>query len=128
MPVGPIVGWHHGVVPGEGSAARAGREGRPWRGNVVVADLSRLHGPTRGVVVLPHRLFWQPDRLVNLDNPAVLAWTYETVLREAVSELELRTWLDGPTLLRLWDELYLPRDVRAAWEQRHPGLRRPAAA
>jgi hypothetical protein len=95
---------------------------------VVVADLSRLHGPTWGVVVLPHRLFWQPDRRVNLDNPAVLAWTYETVLREAVNELELRTWLDGPTLLRLWDELYLPRDVRAAWEQRHPGLRRPAAA
>jgi hypothetical protein len=42
----------------------------------------------------------------------VLAWTYETVLREAVSEQELYAWLDGPTLLRLWDELYLPRGVR----------------
>lgn len=95
---------------------------------MVVADLSRLHGPTRGVVELPHRLFWQPDRRVNLDNPAVLAWMYETVLREAVTEQELSTWLDGPTLLRLWDELYLPRGIRAAWEQRHPGLSRRAAA
>lgn len=95
---------------------------------MVVADLSRLHGPTRGVVELPHRLFWQPDRWVNLDNPAVLAWMYETVLREAVTELELCAWLDGPTLLRLWDDLFLPRGVRAEWERRHPSLSRRAAA
>jgi hypothetical protein len=95
---------------------------------VVVADLSRLHGPTAGVVELPHRLFWQPDRRVNLDNPAVLAWMYETVLREAVAERELCDWLDGGTLLRLWDSLFLPRGVRAAWEERHaPLLRRSAA-
>jgi hypothetical protein len=95
---------------------------------VVVADLSGLHGPTGGVVELPHRLFWQPDRRVNLDNPAVLAWMYETVLREAVTDEELCMWLDEATLLRLWDDLFLPWGVRAAWEQRHPGLRRRAAA
>ena len=95
---------------------------------MVVDDLSRLHGPTSGVVELPHRLFWQPDRRVNLDNPAVLAWWYETVLREAVTAQELCTWLDEETLLRLWDRLFLPRGVRAAWEQRHPGLRSRAAA
>ena len=95
---------------------------------MVAADLSRLRGPTSGVVELPHRLFWQPDRRVNLDNPAVLAWMYETVLREAVTEQELCAWLDGPTLLRLWEDLYLPRGVRAAWEQRHQALRGWAAA
>lgn len=95
---------------------------------MVVADLSRLHGPTVGVVELPHRLFWQPNRRVNLDNPAVLAWMYETVLREAVTDEELCTWLDEQTLLRLWDDLYLPRGIRAAWEQYYADLRRQAAA
>jgi hypothetical protein len=95
---------------------------------VVITDLSELNGPTSGVVELPHRLFWQPDRRVNLDNPAVLAWMYETVLREAVSAEELSAWLDDATLARVWDDLFLPRNVRAAWERRHPGLRRQAAA
>ena len=95
---------------------------------VVIANLSGLNGPTSGVVELPHRLFWQPDRRVNLDNPAVLAWMYETVLREAVSADELGAWLDEATLVRIWDDLFLPRNVRAAWEQHHPDLRRQAAA
>ena len=95
---------------------------------VVAADLAELHGPTSGVVELPHRLFWQPDRHVDLDNPALLAWTYETVLREAVTPEELRTWLDGPTLIRLWPHLYLPRGVRQAWERQHPALRSASAA
>jgi hypothetical protein len=39
---------HHGVVAGGKVAAEASREGRPWR-RAVVADLSRLRGPTGGV-------------------------------------------------------------------------------
>jgi hypothetical protein len=65
---------------------------------------------------------------VNLDNPAVLARMYETVLREAITERELRDWLDGGTLVRLWDSIFIPRGVRAAWEERHPLLRRRVAA
>jgi hypothetical protein len=94
---------------------------------MVVDDLSRLRGPTSGVVELPHRLFWQPDRRVNLDNPAVLAWWYETVLREAVTAQELCAWLDDETLHRLWHGLFLPRSVRTAWEERHPGLATPGS-
>lgn len=94
---------------------------------MVVAELDELRGPTGGVVELPHRLFWQPDRRVDLDNPALLRWMYETVLREAISVEELRRWLDGATLVRLWPELYLPREVRHAWQQRHRVLRRAAA-
>lgn len=113
--------------------ARAGRrvldEARPGRRAVVAADLTELRGPTGGIVELPHRLFWQPNRMIDLDNPAVLAWMYETVLREAVSPDELRTWLDGATLVRLWPDLFVPRGVRAAWEGRHPMLSRlPVAA
>lgn len=108
------------------------RAGTPtaWqqRRAVVVADLADLCGPTTGMVELPHRLFWQPDRHVNLDKPALLAWMYETVLREAATSDELRDWLDGPTLQRLWPTLYLPRRVRQAWERQHPVLRPASAA
>ena len=62
-------------------------EARPGRSAVVAADLADLHGPTSRVVELPHRLFWQLDRHVDLDNPALLAWMYETVLREAAARL-----------------------------------------
>jgi hypothetical protein len=79
-------------------------------------------------VELPHRLFWQPDRRVNLDNPALLAWMYETVLREAATVQELHTWLDRSTLIRLWPDIFVPRGVRQAWENRHPVLRARAAA
>jgi hypothetical protein len=103
-------------------------EARPGRSAVVAPDLTALHGPVHGVVELPVRLFWQPDRRINIDAPGVLAWMYETVLREAVSAVELHDWLDGATLLRLWPQLFLPRGVRAAWEERHPQLRALAAA
>jgi hypothetical protein len=93
-----------------------------YRRVVTTARLSDLHGPVSGVVELPHRLYWQADRHVDLDEPALLAWTYETVLREAASTEELQTWLDGPTLVRLWPELYLPRWVRQAWQAQHPEL------
>jgi hypothetical protein len=94
---------------------------------VTAPRLAGLHGPTTGVVELPHRLFWQPDRHVNLDSPGLLQWTYETVLREAASAAELERWLDGPTLVRLWPDLYLPAAVRQAWQQRHPDLLQAAA-
>jgi predicted RNA-binding protein len=45
------------------------------------------------------------------------------VLREAIRVGELRDYLDGPTLVRVWSQLNLPRAVRAAWEARHPRLR-----
>jgi hypothetical protein len=49
---------------------------------------------------------------------------YENVLREAIRFDELRTWLDGATLQRLWPQLILPRGVRQAWEEKHPLLAR----
>jgi hypothetical protein len=101
---------------------------RPGRRAVVAADLTDLQGPTRGIVELPNRLFWQPDRRVDLDKPGLLAWMYETVLTEAVTLEELRTWLDGRTLIRLWPDLFVPHGVRQAWEDRHPVLRTRVAA
>lgn len=100
---------------------------RPGRRALVAPDLSALHGPTTGTAVLPHRLFWQADRRIDLDNPHLLRWMYETVLREVGTVEELCGWLDGPTLIRLWPELFLPRGLRRAWEERHPVLRAPVA-
>jgi hypothetical protein len=95
---------------------------------VVAPTLSELRGPTSGVVELPQRLLWQPDRHVDLDVPGMLGWMYEIVLREAVAVDELQTWLHGPMLQRLWPDLFLPAGVRRAWEQLHPGLAGRAAA
>jgi len=111
------------MPPARHNRLRAPYQARPGRRAVVAPDLTSLRGPTGGVVELPNRLFWQPDRHVDLDNPAILAWMYETVLCEAVAVEELQTWLDADTLVRLWPDLFVPRGVRQAWEERHPVLR-----
>ncbi|MPZ27095.1 MAG: hypothetical protein GEV12_11960 [Micromonosporaceae bacterium] len=101
---------------------------RPGRRALVARTMTDFHGPTSGIVELPHRMFWQTDRQFNLDEPFTLRWMYEIVLREAILPRELRAWLDAPTLHRLWAELYLPHGVRRDWEKRHPSLRRARLA
>ncbi|HET6211815.1 MAG TPA: hypothetical protein VFE14_02970 [Micromonosporaceae bacterium] len=101
-------------------------QSRPGRPALVAPDLSELHGPTHGVIELPFRLFWQKNRTFDLDKPFMLQWVYEIVLCEAIRFDELRTWLDGPTLIRMWRKLYLPKGVRLAWEERHSDLRAAA--
>ncbi|MET8153108.1 hypothetical protein ACIBSW_23360 [Actinoplanes sp. NPDC049668] len=114
-------------MPTSAPAAPAPHLARPHRPVVVAGTLGELAGPRHGIVELPLRLWWNPHPF-DLDQPTMLAWMYENVLREAVRVEELRRHLDGPTLIRLWPELNLPRGVRAAWEARHPGLRRTAVA
>ncbi|MET0956525.1 MAG: hypothetical protein ABWY68_11300 [Cryobacterium sp.] len=97
---------------------------RPHRPVLVAGTLRELTGPRHGRVDLPLRLWWNPNRTFNLDDPDTLMWMYENVLREAVRIDELRTYLHGPTLVRLWPGLNLPRGVRAAWEARHRSLQR----
>jgi hypothetical protein len=99
---------------------------RPHRPVLVAGTLAELTGPDHGVVELPLRLWWNPHRTFDLDQHTMLLWMYENVLREAVRQDELRRFLHGPTLQRVWAELNLPRDVRQAWQSRHPGLRRAA--
>ena len=94
----------------------------PDKRAVVIHSLSGFHGPVRGRVRLPHRMFWHADRVFDLDKPAALRRMYEIVLREALSYDELRTWLDVPTLRREWHSLSLPQAVRRDWERRHPSL------
>ncbi|HET8661823.1 MAG TPA: hypothetical protein VFM55_22860 [Micromonosporaceae bacterium] len=99
---------------------------RPGRPAVVAVTLDELAGPEHGVVELPQRLMWNPDRSFDLDRPDQLRWMYENVLREAIRTEELRRWINAGLLVRIWRELNLPRGVRQAWEARFPQLR-PAA-
>jgi hypothetical protein len=102
---------------------------RPGRRVLVAADLADLRGPAEGVVELPLRLFWSAaDRTFDLGDPDMLRSMYEKVLREAVRVEELTSYLNGGRLIAAWPDLFLPRDVRQAWEDQHASLRRAAAA
>jgi hypothetical protein len=75
------------------------------------------------------RLFWSlPDHHFDLDDPDMRRWYYQTVLREASRSADLAAYLDAATLAGLWPELYLPKGVRRAWEERHPRLRAAVSA
>jgi hypothetical protein len=43
-------------------------------------------------------------------------------LIEAIRPADLHAYLDRETLLRLWSFLWLPGDLRQAWEERFPEL------
>jgi transcriptional regulator with XRE-family HTH domain len=88
------------------------------RGRVVVtlSELPRLSMDRAfSVVTLPIHLNWSaPGRRFSLANRSERARVYEIVLREGTPE-DVITYVDGALLVDLWDELVLPRDVRAAW-------------
>ena len=73
-------------------------------------------------------MFWGPEPTFDLAVTGMREWMYRTVLREASSPGELAEFLDADTLVALWPDLYLPKGVRRAWEERHPRLREAAAA
>lgn len=89
---------------------------------VVAERLDDLCGPTEGTVTLPQHLDWSGNASYDLDKPARLASMYRTVLNEASSIDDLRAWIDGRLLERLWPTLWLPAQVRRLWESRFPQL------
>jgi hypothetical protein len=108
---------------------RTGYQPRPRSTVLVAADLSDLQGPTHGTLELPLRLFWSaPDRTFDLDDADALRSMYEKVLRTAARTEELSAYLNGDRLADVWADLFLPRDLRRAWEDQHPVLRRSPAA
>jgi hypothetical protein len=104
-------------------------QARPGRAVVVAADLADLRGPTNGTIQLPLRLFWSPPgRIFDLGDPDMLRSMYEIVLNEAIRSEELCSYLNGDRLTAVWRDLYLPKGVRRAWEERHPALLEYSAA
>lgn len=65
---------------------------------------------------LPLGLYWsRPGSAFALSDRRQRARCYEAVLREGMPDDILR-FIDGALLVDLWTELFLPREVRAAWQ------------
>jgi transcriptional regulator with XRE-family HTH domain len=93
-----------------GIAGARGREA------FVPTALPRLPvGQALTTVELPLTLNWsQPGRVFRLMDRGDRARVYELVLREGAPADVVR-YVDGVLLVDLWEELVLPRAVRAAW-------------
>ena len=81
-----------------------------------------------GRVRLPLRVHWSgpsPEaREFDLDDPVERAYVYEIVMREGTAD-DVRRFIDVDELVALWDQLYLPDNVRrtwAAWLNEHRNL------
>ena len=122
-------GYSIGVDSDGTVAVWAPYQARPGRRVLVVGDLADLRGPANGAVVLPLRLYWSPaGHVFDLDDPFTLRSMYQVVLGEAIHAEELTTYLNRDTLLAVWPDLYLPKGIRQAWEERHTALRAARAA
>jgi hypothetical protein len=89
-------------------------------------SLSDLVGPTGGRVKLPLQLAWSGRREYSLDDPSDLAILYERVIVEATGATDLASLLNQKILVKIWNDLYLPFQVRTQWEARFPTLSRAA--
>ena len=96
--------------------------GRALRTVVGVQDLHELHGPRSGLHRLPLRLEASARALYDFADPHDRDLAYRIVLSEACSAADLTDWLDRDALLAMWPQLYLPKNVRAAWQDQHPEL------
>ena len=66
-------------------------------------------------VTLPLSLNWsQPGREYEVRDRRQRARLYETVIREGMPQ-DMLTYIDGALLVDSWNELVLPRNVRAHW-------------
>jgi hypothetical protein len=92
---------------------------RPY---TVPDTLTELTGPTGGVVTLPSHLDWSEQRVYKLEEPSDLGLMYERVIREAMDVDDLRRYLNGALVRRIWRRMFLPPQVRALWEARFPEL------
>jgi hypothetical protein len=95
-------------------------ENRPCR---LPETLAELAGPVTGVVQLPLHLDWSERTAFRLDDPAERNLMYERVIREATSSGDLRSYLNGEVLRKVWPVLFLPARVRSEWQERFPDLR-----
>ena len=96
---------------------------RPYAKPVVVPeDLHMLAGPTGGVVLLPRHLKWSGNARYDLDMPGRIMDMYRTVINEAATADDLHRYLNEAVLRSLWQIMWLPLPLRAAWEHRFPEL------
>ncbi len=69
-------------------------------------------------VVLPTRVRWSgPDLTYDLTDRSHRISVYKQLLLEGTAA-DIRRWVDLDELIALWDDLWLPREVKRAWAQR----------
>ena len=88
-------------------------------------SLDHLAGPSGGVVELPVDLAWSGDRRFDLADPSQRYLYHITVLTAAVTREHYTRWLNAVLLRTDWNQLRLPRPLRAVWQEHFPELRQP---
>jgi hypothetical protein len=105
------------------TADRQGASGSRYQRPYAVPErLDLLQGPSSGTVHLPSHLDWSGNAVYDLDAPGRVVDLYRAVLIEAAGPQDLYAYLDERVLRRLWALLWLPAQLRRAWEQRFPVL------
>jgi hypothetical protein len=104
-------------------ADTGGTPGARYRRPYTVPDsLDLLQGPQSGTVRLPVHLDWSGNAVYDLNAPGRIVDLYRAVLIEAASPQDLQEYLNAAVLRRLWALLWLPAQLRKAWEQKFPVL------
>ena len=68
------------------------------------------------IVELPLHLEWSTrDRTIDLSDRRQRLRAYEAILREG-RPADIERYVDGALLVDAWDDLVLPRSLRAAWQ------------
>jgi hypothetical protein len=84
----------------------------------VPGSLVELRGMLEGAVCMPARLFWQGPNLRSvrwdLSDRRRRRDFYEIVLVKGTLD-DICAFVNGPELVRLWDDMLLPPWVREAW-------------
>jgi len=98
------------------------RRGKPFD---VLNELPHLDpAQALATVELPLRVYWSNARTWDLADPHDRHEAYRTVLREGLAA-DIASVVDGDLLLECWDTLFLPREIRAAWQPLVDAARRP---
>lgn len=107
-------GYDLDLTPRVRFSQHTGSRGEPY---AVPDRLWRLDvADALATVVLPDHLDWSgAPRAYHLVDRRDRARVYEIVLREG-TDADLLTYVDGVLLVEIWDDLILPRPLRAAWE------------
>lgn len=90
------------------------RRGRPFD---VLEALPRLDpAAATATVELPITVYWSGvPRRWDLSDPATRGEAYRLLLREGAAE-DIARYVDGDLLLAAWDDMFLPEEIRQAWQ------------
>lgn len=81
------------------------------------ADWTGMDAPTHGAVLIPDHIDpTNPRRVFELEDQAECKYLYAIVLADG-TPADINRLIDRALLVSLWDRLYLPHGVRAAWAE-----------